>query len=198
MTRPAVGEYDPRDPARLARAHAVRIALQRFNGAPDPWSDEARGLLAGVLGTLGDGAWIEAPLFCEYGHHVTVGAETFINTGCVLLDAAAIAIGDRVLIGPRVQLLTVTHPVAARERFSTREVSGSVTPYRTLAAPIVIEDDVWLGAGVIVLPGVRIGRGTTVGAGAVVTRDLPAHVLAVGTPARVVRRLAPRDVDGSR
>lgn len=188
---PAIhGPYDPRDPALLARARATRIALQRFNAAPDPWSDEARAILGEVLGAVGDGAWIEAPFFCEYGSHVTVGAGTFINTGCTMLDAAAITIGARVLVAPRVQLLTVTHPVDARERWIGDAPGHVGAPYRTMAAPITIEDDVWLGAGCIVLPGVLIGRGTTVGAGAVVTRDLPPGVLAMGVPATVVRTLA--------
>lgn len=197
MHRVADGWYDPRDPALLSQARRTRVALQRFNAAPDPWSDDARAILPTVLGVIGDGTWIEAPLFCEYGCNVCIGPDTFVNTGCILLDAAPITIGARVLLAPRVQLLTVTHPVEPAERLAA---GGSDTPYRTSAQPIVIEDEVWLGAGVIVLPGVRIGRGTTVGAGAVVSRDLPPGVLALGSPARVVRQLAThaaiRDADG--
>lgn len=188
---PRQGSYDPRDPALLALARHARVTLARFNQADDPWSDEARTALRAVLGTIADDAWIEAPLFCEYGRHVTIGAGTFVNTGCVFLDAAPITIGARVLIAPRVQLLTVDHPVDPAERWIGRGPDQTGAPYRTRAAPIVIEDDVWLGAGCIVLPGVRIGSGATVAAGAVVTRDVPPRTLVAGVPATVRRSLPP-------
>ncbi|WP_346618984.1 sugar O-acetyltransferase [Blastococcus montanus] len=138
-----------------------------------------RDLLAELLGSVGEDTEIRPPLRVDYGRHLSIGARCFANFGLVALDVAPITIGDDVQIGPNVQLLTPTHPVAAEPRRQKWEA----------ARPIVIGDNVWLGGGAIVLAGVTIGANTVVGAGAVVTRDLPADVVAVGNPARAVRRL---------
>jgi len=136
-------------------------------------------LLEQLLGAIGEGTEIRPPLYVDYGTHLRVGARCFANFGLVALDVAAITIGDDVQIGPNVQLLTPTHPVEPEPRREKWEA----------AQPIVIGDNVWLGGGAIVLPGVTIGDNTVVGAGSVVTRHLPADVVAVGNPARVVRTL---------
>jgi maltose O-acetyltransferase len=138
-----------------------------------------RRLLEELLGAVGEGAEIRPPFFVDYGSHIRIGARCFANFGLVALDVAAVTIGDDVQIGPNVQLLTPTHPVEAGPRRQKEEA----------AQPITIGDNVWLGGGVVVLPGVTIGADTVVGAGSVVTRDLPADVVAVGNPARVVRTL---------
>jgi maltose O-acetyltransferase len=122
---------------------------------------------------------LRPPLYVDHGTNLRVGARCFANFGLVALDVADITIGDDVQIGPNVQLLTPTHPVEPGLRRAKWEA----------AEPITIGDNVWLGGGAIVLPGVTIGENTIVGAGAVVTRDLPADVVAVGDPARVVRTL---------
>ncbi|MGY1775964.1 sugar O-acetyltransferase [Geodermatophilus sp. SYSU D00804] len=138
-----------------------------------------RELLGRLFGSVGEGTEIRPPLYVDYGSRIRVGARCFANVGLVALDVAAITIGDDVQIGPNVQLLTPTHPVEPGPRRDKWEA----------ARPITIGDNVWLGGGVIVLPGVSIGADTVVGAGSVVTRDLPAGVVAVGNPARVVREL---------
>jgi len=138
-----------------------------------------RKLLEQLLGAIGEDTEIRPPLYVDYGTHLRIGARCFANFGLVALDVAAITIGDDVQIGPNVQLLTPTHPVEPEPRREKWEA----------AQPIVIGDNVWLGGGAIVLPGVTIGENTVVGAGSVVTRDLPANVVAVGNPARVVRTL---------
>jgi maltose O-acetyltransferase len=138
-----------------------------------------RRILAKLLGSLGEDTDVRPPFYCDYGFHTHIGARTFVNFGLVALDVAAIRIGDDVQIGPYVQLLTPTHPLEPEPRRAKWEA----------AEPITIGDNVWLGGGVIVCPGVTIGAGTVVGAGAVVTGELPPGVLAVGTPARVVRSL---------
>lgn len=138
-----------------------------------------RQLLEELLVAIGEGTEIRPPFYVDYGSHIRIGARCFANFGFVALDVAAITIGDDVQIGPNVQLLTPTHPVAPEPRRAKWEA----------AEPIAIGDNVWLGGGAIVLPGVSIGDDTVVGAGAVVTRDLPANVVAVGNPARVVRTL---------
>lgn len=138
-----------------------------------------RRLLEELLGSIGAGTEIRPPLYVDYGSHVHIGARCFCNYGLVAADVAAIVIGDDVQIGPHVQLLTPTHPVEPAPRRAKWES----------AKPITIGDNVWLGGGTIVLPGVTIAENTVVGAGAVVTSDLPANVVAVGNPARVIRTL---------
>ncbi|MEO9323467.1 sugar O-acetyltransferase [Nocardioides sp. C4-1] len=138
-----------------------------------------RHLLEQLLGSIGEGTEIRPPFRVDYGRHISIGARCFANFGLSALDVGPITIGDDVQIGPNVQLLTPTHPLEAGPRRDKWEG----------ARPITIGDNVWLGGGVIVCPGVTIGADTVVGAGAVVTKDLPAGVLALGNPARVVRQL---------
>lgn len=164
----------------LAEEHRQAMRLvEAFNRSPAADPAERRRILGQLLGAFGAGSEIRPPLYCDYGYQLRVGARTFVNFGLVALDVAPITIGDDVQIGPRVQLLTPTHPTEAEPRRAKWEA----------ARPIVIGDNVWLGGGAIVLPGVTIGEDTVVGAGTVVTRDLPAAVVAVGNPARVVRPL---------
>ena len=143
--------------------------------------EASRSILEELLGHLGPDATVRPPLFVDYGTRVRIGARTFVNYGLTALDVAPITIGDDCQIGPHVQLLTPTHPVEPQPRRDKLEA----------ARPITIGDNVWLGGGVIVLPGVTIGDNAVVGAGAVVTLDLPANVVAVGHPARVIQRLTP-------
>lgn len=145
--------------------------------AEDP--DGARPILADLLGSLGDDAHIKPPLYVDYGTFISVGARTFINYNLTALDVAPITIGEDCQIGPNVQLLTPTHPVEPQPRRDRLEA----------AKPISIGDNVWLGGGAIILPGVTIGDNSVIGAGAVVTRDVPANSVALGNPARVVREI---------
>jgi maltose O-acetyltransferase len=168
---------DDPDNARLAQ-RAVRLA-DAYHRAVVADDAGARSLLAELVGTLGDDAFVKPPLFVDYGENVHIGPRTFVNYNLTALDVAAITIGADCQVGPGVQLLTPTHPVEPQPRRDKLEA----------ALPIVIGDNVWLGGGVIVCPGVTIGDNTVVGAGAVVTRDLPANVVAVGNPARVVREI---------
>jgi maltose O-acetyltransferase len=140
-----------------------------------------RALLGELLGSVGEDVEIRPPLYVDYGSNISIGARSFANFGLTALDVAPIVIGEDAQIGPHVQLLTPTHPVEPGPRRDKWEA----------ALPITIGDNVWLGGGVIVLPGVTIGDDTVVGAGSVVTKDLPAGVVAIGNPARVVRRLEP-------
>ncbi len=166
---------------------AARL-VQRFNRASIEDEVERAGVLKELLGSIGDATEIRAPFHCDYGAHLRIGARSFVNFGLIALDVAPITIGDDVQIGPSVQLLTPTHPLDATRRRAKLEA----------ASPITIGDNVWLGGGVVVCPGVTIGHDTVVGAGAVVTKCLPANVLAVGNPARIVRSLAPESASTTR
>ncbi len=165
--------YDASDPDLVAARIRARRLTQRL-GTRDPAdTDGIIELLRELLGGLGAGSWIEAPLFCDYGTQVRLGARVFVNAGCIFLDAAAITLEDDVQLGPGVQLLTSDHPRDAQERSSGLES----------AKPITVGARTWLGGGVIVLPGVEIGHDAIIGAGSVVTRSVPAGVTAVGSPA---------------
>ncbi|AGZ38688.1 putative sugar acetyltransferase [Actinoplanes friuliensis DSM 7358] len=180
--RMLAGDLYIADDPELARDAARAQALSHRLNTLDPTDDAARrAVLTELLGGFGEGSEIRPPFHCDYGSQTFIGARTFANFGLMCLDVATVTIGDDVQIGPNVQLLTPTHPVAAGPRRDKWEA----------ALPITIGDNVWLGGGVIVLPGVTIGDNTVVGAGAVVTRDLPANVVAVGNPARVIRTVEP-------
>ena len=157
--------------------------LARYNATAHAEQDERDRILAELLGEVGDGVVVRPPFRCEYGTRVTIGAGTFVNYDCLMLDVVAVTIGAACQIASRVQFLTATHPVDPGPRRVGWES----------AEPIVLGDNVWLGGGAILCPGVTIGDDTVVGAGAVVTRDLPAGVVAVGTPARVLREIGERD-----
>ncbi|MFC0040544.1 sugar O-acetyltransferase [Actinomadura rayongensis] len=178
--RMLAGEPFTTDDPELA-ADALRAArlCERFNGWPAADPPGRRAILADLLGSLGEGAYVAPPLRVDYGYRVTLGHGAFVNFGAVLLDAAGITIGADVQIGPYVQLLTPSHPVESGPRRNKWQT----------ARPIEIGDNAWLGGGVIVCPGVTIGPDAVVGAGSVVTRDVPRAVVVAGNPARVVREL---------
>jgi maltose O-acetyltransferase len=173
--------YIADDPEIQQAAQRAMKLMHAFNTTAAHHSHELQRLLTEMLGAVGEDTHIRPPLYVDYGSHIRIGARTFANFGLVALDVAAITIGDDVQIGTNVQLITPTHPVDPEPRRAKWEA----------AKPIAIGDNVWLGSGAIVLPGVTIGENTVVGAGAVVTRDLPANVVAVGNPARVIRTIEP-------
>lgn len=167
---------DP-ESARIA-AHARR-ELYLYERAFAMGEPDADAHLRSALPHLGADVCLLPPVRVDYGDNITVGEGTFANYGLVALDVAPITIGGHCQLGPNVQLLTPVHPLAPTPRAAGLES----------ADPIVLEDNVWLGGGVVVCPGVRIGEGSVIGAGAVVTKDIPAYSLAVGNPARVIRAL---------
>lgn len=167
------------DPEIVAEHEHAMELLDSYNRSLALGADERAQILGELLGAFGAGSDLRPPFYCDYGYNLRVGSRTFANFGLVALDVAAIVIGDDVQIGPNVQLLTPTHPVEAEARRAKWES----------AQPITVNDNVWLGGGVIVLAGVTIGQDSVIGAGAVVTRDIPPSAVAVGNPARVIRRL---------
>ncbi|MGH3077141.1 MAG: sugar O-acetyltransferase [Gaiellaceae bacterium] len=178
------GELYLADDPELAADHArAQELLERYNATLHAEEDERRELLGRLLGELGEGVVVKPPFRCDYGSMIEVGARTFVNYGCVMLDVAPIRIGSACQLATNVQLFTATHPIDPTPRRLGWEY----------AEPITIGDNVWLGGGAIVCPGIAIGDDTVVGAGAVVTRDLPAGVVAVGNPARVLREIGDDD-----
>ncbi|GFH39159.1 sugar O-acetyltransferase [Streptomyces pacificus] len=171
--------YRPDDPDLAAESERRSRLCAAYNAecCDPPVARDA--LLTELLGSVGRGVRIHPPFRCNFGYHIHVGEGTFVNFGAVFLDVAPIRIGEYCQFGPSVQLLTPSHELDAARRREGWEKGD----------PITVGDNVWLGGGVIVCPGVTIGDDTVVGAGAVVTRDLPPGVLAVGNPARVIRTL---------
>lgn len=170
--------YDAGDAQLMAMRVRTRDLLKEYNQSS---YDKVlrRKLLEDLLGRMGTNTDIQAPFFCDYGTHIEVGDNFFANFNCVFLDCNYIRIGNNVFLGPNVQLYAGYHPVDAMERIKGPELSR----------PIVIGDNVWIGGGSIVNAGVTIGANTTIGAGSVVTKDIPANVVAVGNPCKVLRAL---------
>ena len=171
--------YLANDPALLDERKRCRLVCERFNATSFGDTATRRAILDELLGEIGEDADVMAPFECDYGYHITVGARTFINYGAVILDGAKVTIGQDVQIGPGVQLLTALHPLDPVERRRGTET----------AKPVTIGDGAWLATGVIVCPGVNIGPDVVIGAGSVVTKDLPARHLCVGNPCRVIREI---------
>lgn len=179
--RMADGDFYVADDVLAAHTkRAVRI-LSLYEQAHPTDPDIARYLLAQVIGSVGEGVDIRPPLRVDYGHNITIGDGSWVNFGLTALDVAPIVIGQDVLIGPNCSLYTAIHPTEPGPRRAKWES----------AAPITLGDNVWLGGSVVVCPGVTIGENAIVGAGAVVTRDIPANSIAVGNQARVIRALDP-------
>jgi maltose O-acetyltransferase len=170
--------YDPMDAELvIARAHA-RDLCQALNATPETEQEERRRILRELFGAGGDSVWMQPPFFCDYGSNIELGERVFFNFNCVVLDVCPVRIGSFTLFGPAVQIYTPMHPMNAALRRQ-----------REFGKPVEIGSDVWIGGGAIILPGVRIGSRAVIGAGSVVTRDIPEAVLAAGNPCRVIREI---------
>lgn len=169
--------YDATDPELSRMREACRDLLTQINGsARDIRSGERLDLCRQLFASVGNDLWLQPPFFCDYGSHIYLGKNVFLNFNCVFLDVARITVGDFVFFGPGVQLYTATHPLQWQKRRNAEEYGR----------PITIENDVWIGGGVIVCPGVRIGEKSVIGAGSVVTKDVPSSSVVVGNPARSI------------
>lgn len=157
----------------------ARKFTREFNQSSEHDSDYRNRLIRELFGSSGEELGIEPPFYCDYGYNIHVGEGFFANFDCVFLDVCKITIGDRVLLGPKVQVYTATHPINAEDRKTGLEYGKQVN----------IGNDVWISGGAIINPGVSIGDNTVIGSGSVVTRDMPANVFAAGNPCRVVRQL---------
>jgi maltose O-acetyltransferase len=154
-----------------------RLLLKELNESREDQVEERARILKELIPNAGEGLWLQPPFFCDYGYNMKIGDRVFFNFNCVVLDVALVTIGSRTLFGPNVQIYTATHPMNHEERASGLEY----------AKPITIGEDVWLGGSVVVCPGVTIGDRSVIGAGSVVTKDIPPDVFAAGNPCKVIR-----------
>ncbi|HYC46401.1 MAG TPA: sugar O-acetyltransferase [Burkholderiales bacterium] len=170
--------YDPFDPELVRARERARDLCWQLNATRDAEQDTRKRILRELFGVGGDTVWMQPPFFCDYGTNIELGTRVFFNFNCVVLDVCSVRIGSFALFGPAVQIYTAMHPLSAKLR---RE--------QEFAKPVEIGPDVWVGGGAIILPGVRIGSETVIGAGSVVTRDIPERVFAAGNPCRVIREI---------
>jgi maltose O-acetyltransferase len=172
--------YSPLDPELVAERHRARQLFKSLNDSSVDRVAARRQLIKELIPRSGRDVWIEPPFYCDYGSNITLGDRVYFNFNCTILDVAPVTIGADVKFGPGVHVYTATHPLDATERRSGLE----------FGRPIEIGADTWIGGGAIICPGVHIGARSVVGAGSVVTKDLPADVVAVGNPCRVIRSIA--------
>ncbi len=175
--------YNASDPQLAIERRNARLLIHTLNLSRDDETAQRSEIVAALLPHAGAGLWLEPPFYCDYGSNIYLGERVFFNFNCVVLDVAPVRIGSRTLFGPNVQIYTATHPVDSEERASGLE----------FAKPITIGSDVWVGGNAVICPGVTIGEGSIIGAGSVVTKDIPAGVVAAGNPCRVKRPITPED-----
>jgi maltose O-acetyltransferase len=170
--------YDPLDAALSAARDRARDLCQLLNATREADRDPRRAILRDLFAKGGDTVWMQPPFFCDYGSNIELGERVFFNFNCVVLDVCPVRIGDYSMFGPAVQIYTPMHPMDPVLRRA-----------QEYGKPVEIGSDVWVGGGALILPGVRIGSRSVIGAGSVVTRDVPDFVFAAGNPCRVIRSL---------
>src|SRR5690242_3535391 len=172
--------YDPLDPELVAGRERARDLCQALNATREADDARRRAILRDLFAAGGDTVWMQPPFFCDYGSNIELGERVFFNFNCVVLDVCLVRIGSYTLFGPAVQIYTPMHPWDAELRRK-----------QEFGKPVEIGSDVWVGGGAVILPGVKIGSRSVIGAGSVVTRDVPDGVFAAGNPCRVIREVAP-------
>ncbi|WP_205513859.1 sugar O-acetyltransferase [Longitalea arenae] len=171
--------YNALDPQLSAERLQARLLIKALNDTREDEPEERSRILKELLPNAADGLWLQPPFYCDYGYNIKLGRNVFFNFNCVILDVMQVTIGSRTLFGPNVQIYTATHPINYKERASGLEY----------AKPITIGEDVWIGGSAVICPGVNIGDRSVIGAGSVVTKDIPADVFAAGNPCKVIRPL---------
>jgi maltose O-acetyltransferase len=179
MEKMLAGEmYDPLDPVLLQARNRARDLCQQLNAGRESDQEARRRILMNLFGKGGDSVWMHPPFYCDYGSNILLGERVFFNFNCVVLDVCQVNIEDFTQFGPAVQIYTATHPMSAEQR-RKQEFGKSIE----------IGSDVWVGGGAIICPGVKVGSKTVIGAGSVVTRNIPGGVFAAGNPCRVIREI---------
>lgn len=171
--------YNALDPQLTEERLKARLLIKALNDTREDEPEERSRVLKELLPHAAEGLWLQPPFYCDYGYNIILGRNVFFNFNCVILDVMQVTIGSRTLFGPNVQIYTATHPVNYIERASGLE----------FAKPITIGEDVWVGGSAVICPGVSIGDRSVIGAGSVVTKDIPADVFAAGNPCKVIRPL---------
>lgn len=180
--------YDCGDPELLAQWHKAKNLIREYNQTESEDEEKKARILKELLGGQGENVWITPPFYADYGNNIYFGNNCEVNMNCTFLDDNRIVIGNNALIAPNVQIYTAFHPTNAKERFGEPREDGSFVFCKTQTAPVVIGDNVWIGGGAIILPGVTIGNNVVIGAGSIVTKDIPDDVVACGNPCRVIRK----------
>jgi maltose O-acetyltransferase len=173
----AGGLYDPLDKQLTEERLRARLLIKALNDTSEDDTTGRTRILKELIPNAGPGLWLQPPFYCDYGANIKIGEKVFFNFNCIILDVAEVTIGSRTMFGPNVQVYTATHPMNYKDRSSGLEY----------AKPITIGEDVWIGGSAVICPGVTIGARTVIGAGSVVTKDIPADVFAAGNPCRVIR-----------
>jgi maltose O-acetyltransferase len=171
--------YDALDQELSDERTRTRILLKRLNDLPEDQSGVREQILKELIPDAGEGLWLQPPFYCDYGTNMKLGEKVFFNFNCVVLDVMQVKIGSRTMFGPAVQIYTATHPIDHKERASGLE----------FAKPVTIGEDVWIGGAAVICPGVTIGDRSIIGAGSVVTKDIPSDVIAAGNPCKVIRKI---------
>jgi maltose O-acetyltransferase len=171
--------YDPFDPELVAARDRARDLCQALNATREAQQEERRRVVRELFRAGGESVWIQPPFFCDYGSNILLGERVFFNFNCIVLDVCQVRIDDYTQFGPAVQIYTATHPMNAELRRK-----------QEFAKPVEIGSDVWVGGGAIICPGIRVGSQSVIGAGSVVTRDIPEGVFAAGNPCRVIREIS--------
>lgn len=181
--------FDEELAAQKLKTHKLNLD---YNALYEDQTEERERLIREIVGDIGEGTFIQGPVTFHYGRHTHIGKDGFINFNFTDQDDAEVYIGDNCNFGPNVTIVTPGHPMLAEERRGMKDASGKPT-YLCYAKPVTIGNDVWLGANVVVCPGVTIGDGCVIGAGSVVTKDVPANCFAAGNPCRVIREITEAD-----
>ena len=179
--------YDWGDAELLAQWHKAKDLIRDYNHADSNDLETKNHILDALLGGRGKNLWITSPFYVDYGNNIYFGNNCVVNMNCTFLDDNKIIIGDNALIAPNVQIYTSYHPTNAKDRFGETENNSGFEFCKTLTAPVLIGNNVWIGGGAIVMPGITIGYNVVIGAGSIVTKNIPDNVIAVGNPCRVLR-----------
>lgn len=171
--------YDPLDHQLSDERLRTRLLIKELNDSREDQKEERARILNDLIPNAGEGLWLQPPFYCDYGSNMFLGSKVFFNFNCVVLDVMQVSIGSRTMFGPNVQVYTATHPIDHKERASGLEFAKSIS----------IGEDVWIGGSAVICPGVTIGDRAVIGAGSVVTKDIPSDVFAAGNPCKVIREL---------
>ena len=171
--------YNPLDEQLVQDRLQTRLLLKALNEAREDDTQLRNDILEKLLPNAAHSLWLQPPFYCDYGYNIKLGESVFFNFNCIVLDVAPVTIGSRTMFGPNVQVYTATHPLNHIERSSGREYAKS----------IVIGNDVWIGGSAVICPGVTIGKRSVIGAGSVVTKDVPDDVFAAGNPCKIIRQI---------